>query len=287
MTDRRATSAGPAQPRLLPCRGAKAYWNMPIRETVPIMSFLSSLLARARALFPLSVSGRAGGPLCLLLVLMTATACQSTRGGPISYDVPPTFQRPDAPRAASFGADYRIATGDLLNMTVFQVEALSRDYRVDLAGNVAVPLIGDVPAVGRTTAELRQDIATRLGQRYLRNPDVTIAVKESTSNNVTVEGGVRRPGLFPVTGPMTLIQGIALAGGIDPQQGNPRRLAIFRQIQGQRMAAAFDLVSIRRGEMPDPEIYPGDILVVETNSRRSMFQDILQAIPVFSLFRPF
>jgi polysaccharide export outer membrane protein len=223
----------------------------------------------------------------MLVCLVAVAGCQSTRGGPISYDVPPTFQAPDAPRAQTIGADYRIATGDLLSMTVFQVEALSKDYRVDLAGNMAVPLIGDVPAVGRTTDELRRDIATRLGARYLRNPDVTVSVKESTNNNITVEGGVRRPGLFPVTGPMTLIQGIAVAGGIDPTQGNARRLAIFRRIQGQRMAAAFDLVSIRRGEMPDPEIYPGDIIVVESNARRSLLQDILQAIPVFSLFRPF
>jgi polysaccharide export outer membrane protein len=251
------------------------------------MSFLRILLSRARALLSLRAPGRAASPLCMLLCLVAVSGCQSTRGGPISYDVPPTFQAPDAPRAQTIGADYRIATGDLLNMTVFQVEALSKDYRVDLAGNVAVPLIGDVPAVGRTTDELRRDIATRLGARYLRNPDVTVSVKESTNNNITVEGGVRRPGLFPVTGPMTLIQGIAVAGGIDPTQGNARRLAIFRRIQGQRMAAAFDLVSIRRGEMPDPEIYPGDIIVVESNSRRGLMQDILQAIPVFSLFRPF
>jgi polysaccharide biosynthesis/export protein len=256
-------------------------------EVVHNMLFFSSLAKRALALLSSLSLARVGTPICLVLSLLMVSACQSTRGGPISYEVPTAFQMPDPPRAPSFGADYRIATGDLLSMTVFQVEALTKDYRVDLAGNVSVPLIGDVPAVGRTTAELRQEIATRLGARYLRNPDVTLSVKESTSNNITLEGGVRRPGLFPVTGPMTLIQGVALAGGIDPQQGNPRRLAIFRRIQGQRMAAAFDLVSIRRGEMPDPEIYPGDIIIVESNNRRGLFQDILQSLPVFALFRPF
>lgn len=220
---------------------------------------------------------------CLLLLI----GCTSERGGPIAYEVPANFNRPDAPRAATFGTDYRIATGDSLAITVFQVEALSKDYRVDLAGNVALPLIGDVVAVGRTTGELREEIAQRLGARYLRNPNVTVSVKESTSNNITVEGGVRRPGLFPVVGPMTLIQSVALAGGIDPQEGNARRLAIFRRIDGQRMAAAFDLVSIRRGEMPDPEIFPGDIVVVESNTRRSVLQDVLQALPLIALFRPF
>ena len=251
------------------------------------MSSPSSLMSRARVLPSFRSLGRRAAPLCMILPLIMAGGCTSSRGGPISYEAPPAFNTPDPPRAPSFGANYRIAAGDLLSMNVFQVDALTSDYRVDLAGNVSVPLIGDVVAVGRTTAELRQEIATRLGARYLRNPNVTLSVKESTSNNVTLEGGVRRPGLFPVTGPLTLIQGVALAGGIDPNVGNPRRLAIFRQIQGQRMAAAFDLVSIRRGETPDPEIYPGDIIVVETNTRRGLFQDILQLLPLYGLFRPF
>jgi len=238
-----------------------------------MIELLRRLLSGPRTLFGPIGSARAGlvGLFCAMLVL---SACATERGGPISYEVPPTFTTPDAPRAASFGGDYRIATGDTLAVTVFQVEALSKEYRVDLAGNVSVPLIGDVAAVGRTTTELRQEIATRLGARYLRNPNVTVSVKESVSNNVTVEGGVRRPGLFPINGPMTLIQSVAVAGGIDPEQGNPRRLAIFRRIQGQRMAAAFDLVSIRRGEMPDPEIFPGDIIVVESNTRRSEFPTV-------------
>ncbi len=264
----------------------KRLMDMPIRKVVHNMSHLRLLLARARALA--SSLLRAGAVFTSLVLCVTlVSACSPGRGGPIAYETPPNFQTPDAPRAAIFGADYRIATGDMLGITVFQVEAMSRDYRVDLAGSIAFPLIGDVTAVGRTTAELRQEIATRLGARYLRNPDVTVSVKESTSNNVTVEGGVRRPGQFPITGPMTLIQSVALAGGIDAQQGNARRLAIFRRIQGQRMAAAFDLISIRRGEMPDPEIFPGDIIVVESNTRRGLFQDILQSLPLLALFRPF
>lgn len=258
-----------------------------IRKVVHIMSYLRRFLSGARALLSSVARARLAAPFCMLLSLAVVSGCAASRGGPISYDAPPNFQTPDAPRAASFGPNYRIATGDMLGITVFQVEALSKEYRVDLAGNIAFPLIGDVAAVGRTTAELRQDIATRLGARYLRNPDVTVAVRESTSNNVTVEGGIRRPGQFPITGPMTLIQAVAVAGGIDPEQGNPRRLAVFRQIQGQRMAAAFDLVSIRRGETADPEIFPGDIVVVESSSRRSLFQDILQTLPLISLFRPF
>jgi polysaccharide export outer membrane protein len=144
-----------------------------------------------------------------------------------------------------------------------------------------------VQVVGRTADDVRGEIARRLSERYLRNPDVTVAVTESTNNNVTVEGGVRRPGQFPLTGQTSLLQAVALAGGIDPENGNDRRVAIFRRVSGQRMAAAFDLRSIRSGTMEDPEIYRGDIVVVQSNSRRGLFQDILSALPLIALFRPF
>ena len=219
-------------------------------------------------------------------VLVLVTACQTTRGGPIPYATQ-EMAAPDRPVATALGADYRITTGDKLAVTVFRVEDLSREYRVDLAGNVAMPLIGNVQVIGRTTAEVRDEVARRLGERYLRDPDVTVSVTESTNNNVTVEGGVRRPGMFPVTGQTTLLQTVAMAQGVDPQYGNARRIAIFRRVQGQRMAAAFDLESIRAGAMVDPEVYPGDIVVVQTNSRRGLFQDILTALPLITLFRPF
>jgi len=223
---------------------------------------------------------------CILLAGLLVTACAAERGGPIPYN-PPNFGTPDAPRVGAIGEGYRIATGDRLNIQVYQVEDMSREYRVDLAGNVAFPLIGDVPAVGLTTAELSDSIERRLAERYMRNPDVTVGVIESTSTNVTLEGGVRQPGLYPLTGPTSLLQSIALGRGVDPDHGNPRRVAIFRRVQGQRMAAAFDLVSIRRGEMIDPEIHPGDIVVVESNTRRGLFQDVLSALPIIALFRPF
>jgi polysaccharide export outer membrane protein len=223
--------------------------------------------------------------LCLC-AMVVVTACQSSRGGPIPYATQ-ELAAPDRPAPAAISEDYRITTGDKLQVTVFRVEDLSAEYRVDLAGNLAMPLIGNVQVMGRTTGEVRDEIARRLGDRYLRDPDVTVSVIESTNNRVTVEGGVRSPGLFPLTGQTTLLQAVALAQGIDPQHGNPRRIAIFRRVGGQRMAAAFDLESIRNGAMVDPEIYPGDIVVVQSNSRRGLFQDVLSALPLIALFRPF
>jgi polysaccharide export outer membrane protein len=79
---------------------------------------------------------------------------------------------------------------------------------------------------------------------------------------------------------------VARAGGLD-ESANPKRVAIFRQIEGKRMAAAFDLTDIRDGEAPDPEVYRGDIIVVDGNSIRRAWQDTMQSIGIFNIFRPF
>ncbi len=77
-----------------------------------------------------------------------------------------------------------------------------------------------------------------------------------------------------------------MARGTD-EFANPRRVAIFRRIDGQRMAAAFDLTSIRRGEMPDPDVYPGDIIYVDGSQARRALRDIFGALPILALFRPY
>jgi polysaccharide export outer membrane protein len=103
---------------------------------------------------------------------------------------------------------------------------------------------------------------------------------------VTVDGAVQQAGQYPVAGPMTLIQTIALARGTT-EDANARRVAVFRTIGGQRQAAAFDLTAIRRGEAKDPQIYPGDIVVVDGSSIKAAQKQIFQTFPFLSIFRPF
>jgi polysaccharide export outer membrane protein len=83
---------------------------------------------------------------------------------------------------------------------------------------------------------------------------------------------------------MTLIQAVALAKGTTPD-ANARRVAVFRMIDGKRAAAAFDQTSIRRGEADDPQIYPGDIIVVDGSSIKAAQKQFLQTVPLLSLFR--
>lgn len=213
--------------------------------------------------------------------------CTGGRGGKIPYNVSPTvFSQPDSPALTVLEDEYRIAPLDKLKITVFQVPDLSGEFEVDLTGNIAMPLVGNVKVVDMTTREANQKIATLLGTKYLQHPDVNVAVAASSTRTVTVEGSVNAAGMMPVTGPLTLLQTIALAHGAD-KDANPHRVVVFRRIKGQRMAAAFDLVSIRRGEAEDPRIYAGDIVVVDGSKVKSLWQNVLQTIPLIGIFRPF
>ena len=209
-------------------------------------------------------------------------ACASTRGGDISYDTR-GFGTPDAPKVAAVDDTYKLAPLDTVNVLVYQAPELSRDYLIDQSGRLTLPLIGRVDAVGNSTTELGTVIARRLDEKYLRNPNVTVSLKESASRVVTVDGSVKQPGIYPATGPLTLIQTIALARGTD-EFANPRRVAIFRTIGGKRMAAAFDLVDIRRGKDQDPVIYPGDTVVVDGSGIKKTQHDLLQGLPLASVF---
>jgi len=168
---------------------------------------------------------------------------------------------------------------------VFRMNDLSGDYDVDLAGNISLPLIGQIYAANLTTEQLDEQLTQKLGSKYLEHPDVSVAIKSSTAHVVTIDGAVKEGGSYPVGGTVSLIQAIAMAKGTS-EDANARRVAVFRTIGGKRQAAAFDLTSIRRGQVPDPTIYPGDIIVVDGSSVKAAQKQILQSIPLLSIFGP-
>jgi len=216
--------------------------------------------------------------------LILLGACADSRGGPIPYDRP--LAAPDEPRIVALESNYKIAPMDQLGIKVFKSPDLTGDYDVDLAGRISMPFIGELDAANMTTAQLDERLTAKLGEKYLENPDVSVSIKRSTARVVTVDGAVRESGSFPVAGPLSLIQAVAMAKGTT-EEANPRRVAVFRTIQGQRQAAAFDLTEIRRGQAPDPQIYPGDIIVVDGSGIKALQKQLLQNLPLFSIFRPF
>jgi polysaccharide export outer membrane protein len=224
-------------------------------------------------------------PLVILSIAAAAllSGCADTRGGSIPYDK--ALAAPDEQKFQTLEQNYKIAPMDKLAIKVFKMDDLSGDYDVDLAGNISLPLIGQVQAVNLTTAQLDEQLTQKLGQKYLEHPDVSVAIKASTAHVVTVDGAVKEGGSFPVGGPISLIQAVAMAKGTT-EDANPRRVAVFRTVGGQRQAAAFDLTSIRRGEMTDPQIYPGDIIVVDGSSVKAAEKQLFQSIPLLAIFGP-
>jgi polysaccharide export outer membrane protein len=226
---------------------------------------------------------------CLLFIGLAASlalaGCAGTRGGPIPYNVE-NFKAPDEPTVLTLEKDYKIAGGDTLQVDVFQVPDLSGERTVNLTGQINMPLIGSIDVAGLTTAQLDQLLTQRLSAKYLQNPDVAVGVKSSARRNITLAGSVRQPGLYPVNGPLTLVQAVALARGFG-DDANPRQVAIVRTIDGKRQGAAFDLVSIQRGQMDDPEVYSGDLIIVNGSSVRAWQREILTALPILGFFRPF
>lgn len=217
-------------------------------------------------------------------VLLCLAGCADTRGGSIPYDRP--LSAPDEQTFQTLPENYKIAPMDTITVKVFKADDLTGDYLVDLAGHISLPLVGQIEAANLTTGELDNKLTQLLGAKYFQNPDVSVAIKASTAHVVTVDGAVNQSGQFPVAGAMSLIQAVALARGTSPD-ANARRVAVFRTIDGRRQAAAFDLTAIRRGEAKDPQIYPGDIVVVDGSKVKAIQKQILAGIPLLNYFRPF
>jgi polysaccharide export outer membrane protein len=177
-----------------------------------------------------------------------------------------------------------IQPGDRLNIRVFGEPELSSDqYRVDAFGFLQLPLAGEIMAAQRKPSELRDEITRRLGARYLREPNVIVAIAERLRSNYAVEGQVREPGVFEARPGTTLLAALATAKS-PTNTAKLDEIAILRMVNGQRVAARFDLQAIRGGQAPDPQILAGDIVVVGFSQGKGLFRDFLQAAPLFNLF---
>lgn len=212
-------------------------------------------------------------------------ACFATAGcGPRTINLPSngadyaelamTSPPPAEPQA------YRIGDGDGLRINVFQEPDLSQpEAVVDVNGNVTLPLVGDVPAIGLTNTELATDLTARL-RRYLVNPQVTVAITRSVAKRVFVEGDVNKAGAFPLEGEVTLLGALAMAEGTT-EIADIRQVLIFRTIGGKRYGAKFDVHAIRGGTVEDPRILPQDLVIVGTSSSKLWVRNLIQLSPVF------
>ena len=197
-----------------------------------------------------------------LMGLLALTGCAKSRLAPDGAVVTSMTDLPPPTLADSFVgvSDYTVGPFDKLTISVFGVPDISGDVTADAQGRVSVPLAGSIEAAGKSPTELADLIAQRL-RSYVRDPQVTVNVKEAVSRSFTVDGQVKDPGVYQANGNLSLMRAIATAKGATVD-ANLSDVVVFRTVAGKQMAALYNLGAIRRGTYADPAIYPNDVIVV-------------------------
>ena len=182
--------------------------------------------------------------------------------------------------------DYRIGPEDLIEIQVFGVDQLTRTVRVNSRGLISLPLVGNLEVGGLTSQQAESLVVTRLAESFLQNPQVSLFIREYTSQRVTIEGAVNKPGVYPLRGPTTLLQSLAVAGG-QASLSDMTEVMLFRgHNDGKRETLMYDVDRIRSGELEDPVVLNDDLIVVKRSKARtvlndSIFGDIINTINPF------
>lgn len=182
-------------------------------------------------------------------------------------------QRPLAPPQASGAAkpsaapaapgDFVIGPNDLLTIVFWREKDMSGDVTVRPDGKVSLPLLNDVQAAGLTPERLRQQLTT-VAARFIVDPTVTVVVKEINSRKVFITGQVGKPGPYALSGPMTVLQLIAMAGGL-LEYANSKNIVIMRtEESGRSVSFPFNYRGVikRKNLKQNIELRPGDTVIV-------------------------
>ncbi len=219
-----------------------------------------------------------------MAIVLTGCAGTVQLGGDPQLTVLDTTELPTPKRADITGGaqPYYVGPYDKLVVDVFAIDELAaREIQVDASGRMSFPMAGVLDVSGKTPSEIEQALAVRLKAAFVRDPQVTVNLKETVSRVVTVEGQVRKPGLYPVVGRMSLMRAIARAEGTD-EFSKLDDVVIYRTVDGQRFAALYNLKAIRRGAYSDPEVYANDVVMVGDSRSRRRFKDILAILPALA-----
>jgi len=181
---------------------------------------------------------------------------------------PSSTQLPPGPAAPGAGAapeltEYPIGPKDLIEVRVLEIAELNVERRVSDAGNIALPLLGDLAVGGLTPGQARVKLETLLKQKYVNRANVSIIVKESASKPVSVLGAVRTPGSLNISGRWTLLQAISAAGGITENAG--KKIYVLRKSEnGLSDMLEVDTEELFRNSNPmwNIPIVPGDVVNV-------------------------
>ena len=163
---------------------------------------------------------------------------------------------------------YTIGAEDILEITVWRNQDLSKTVQVRPDGRFSLPVIRDVVAVGKTPSQLADEITRRL-KEYVQNPVVAISVKEVNSYSIFILGEVVKPGKYPLKSRTTLLQGITIAGGFTPVAAR-NQVVVFRFGENgsgmQTLTSSYDDIVLRGGIAGNLELKAGDTVVVPSEA---------------------
>jgi len=161
---------------------------------------------------------------------------------------------------SEIGSPYRIGSEDVLHISVWGNEELTRDATVRPDGMISLPLLQDIPAEGLTAAELSEVIHRKL-LGYVKDPDVAVIVIQINAPKVFVIGNVTKPGEYPLRSDMSVLQALSLAGGFTPF-ASPKKITVLRNKGGEReiqKVKYYDIIDNGEGNYI---LKPGDTVVV-------------------------
>jgi polysaccharide export outer membrane protein len=185
---------------------------------------------------------------------------------------------------------YRIGPFDKLTIDVFGSEELSRkEVQVDASGRITFPLIGTLEVAGKTPSEIGTAMQNRFRGRFIRDPQITVNLKEIVSQTVTIGGEVKKPGVYPIIGEMTLMTAIVSAEGWT-DVASKGEVVVFRRVSGKDYAAIYNVKAIEKGNYRDPEIFSNDVVMVGSSQSRKIWKDVAPVVaplvgPVIYLLR--
>jgi polysaccharide export outer membrane protein len=164
-------------------------------------------------------------------------------------------------RAANTAPDYRLVPGDKLRIEVYRDAQLSQSLQVRPDGKITLPLVGDVPAEGRTSAELRDALVTSL-KDYNTNPVVTVIVVETVPPVFYVMGEVNNPGTFQIKGQISAVQALAMAGGFKDFAKTKNIKVLRKGARGAQENITFNYKEAAEGRGRAVFMQPGDTIIV-------------------------
>ena len=166
------------------------------------------------------------------------------------------------PAGAALPADYRIGAEDVLGVVFWREPDLSGDVTVRPDGRITLPVVGEMQAAGLSPDDLRKQIL-KASEKYIADPNVVVVVRTINSRRVFVTGKVTTPGPHPLIGPLTVMQAIALAGGLT-EYADSKNITVLRIEEGRSQSFKFNYKDVAKGKTLEQNIQlrPGDTVVV-------------------------